>query len=85
MLNKLTEIHQEANGQLSWMRVACSLALLTGCYAIVIQLLLAVVVAIITRDLSQLSHIEWMQPIALIGVALTGKVAQKKTEINGNT
>jgi hypothetical protein len=43
------------------------------------------VVAIITRDLSQLSHIEWMQPIALIGVALTGKVAQKKTETNGNT
>jgi len=84
-MKSLLEIHQEANGQLSWMRIACSLALLTGCYAIVIQLLLAVVVAIITSDLSQLSYIEWMQPITLIGVALTGKAAQKKIETNGNT
>jgi len=39
-----------------------------------------VVVSIARQDLSELAHIEWMQPITLIGVALTGKVAQKKQE-----
>jgi len=68
------------NGELSWMRVGCSIALLTGSFAILIQLFLAVVVSIARQDLSELAHIEWMQPITLIGVALTGKVAQKREE-----
>jgi len=68
------------NGELSLMRVGCSIALLTGSFAILIQLFLAVVVSISRQDLSELAHIEWMQPITLIGVALTGKVAQKKQE-----
>jgi hypothetical protein len=85
MLNKLIEVHQDGTGQLSWMRFGCSLALVTGCLAIIIQLLCAVVVSIIVKDLGQLSNIEWMQPITLIGVALTGKAVQKKTETNGNT
>ena len=70
----------DKDGELSWMRVGCSAALLTGCFAILIQLFLAVVVSIAKQDLSELSHIEWMQPITLIGVALTGKVAQKREE-----
>lgn len=68
------------NGELSWMRVGCSIALLTGSFAILIQLFLAVVVSISRQDLSELAHIEWMQPITLIGVALTGKAVQKKQE-----
>lgn len=75
----LIETHSN-NGEISWMRVGCSIALLTGSFAILIQLFLAVVVSIARQDLSELAHIEWMQPITLIGVALTGKVAQKKQE-----
>jgi len=75
----LIETHSD-NGDLSWMRVGCSIALLTGSFAILIQLFLAVVVSIARQDLSELAHIEWMQPITLIGVALTGKVAQKREE-----
>lgn len=70
----------DKDGELSWMRAGCSVALITGCFAILIQLFLAVVVSIAKQDLSQLSHVEWLQPITLIGVALTGKVAQKKQE-----
>lgn len=75
----LIETHSN-NGEISWMRVGCSIALLTGSFAILIQLFLAVVVSISRQDLSELAHIEWMQPITLIGVALTGKVAQKREE-----
>jgi hypothetical protein len=75
----LIETHSN-NGEISWMRVGCSIALLTGSFAILIQLFLAVVVSIARQDLSELAHIEWMQPITLIGVALTGKVAQKREE-----
>ena len=63
-MNRLEKIHDDSHGNLSWMRVACSVALLTGVLAIFIQL----------------AHIEWMQPIALIGIAMTGKTAQKKIE-----
>lgn len=77
----LIKIHSDDNGQLSWMRAACSVALLTGCVSILLQLLLAIIFCIVHDDLSVLENIEWMQPIALIGIALTGKVAQKQTEI----
>lgn len=73
-------IHSDNDQNLSWMRVACSIVLLTGCLAILVQLFLAVIVSIAREDLSQLSNIEWLQPITLIGVALTGKVAQKREE-----
>lgn len=75
----LIETHSN-NGEISWMRVGCSAALLTGCFAILIQLFLAVVVSIAKQDLSELSHIEWMQPIALITAALAGKAGQKQIE-----
>ena len=81
MKDILIKIHTDGiGGQISWMRIGCSIALLTGSFAILIQLFLAVVVSIARQDLSELAHIEWMQPITLIGVALTGKVAQKKQE-----
>ena len=81
MKDILIKIHTDGiGGQISWMRIGCSIALLTGSFAILIQLFLAVVVSIARQDLSELAHIEWMQPITLIGVALTGKVAQKREE-----
>lgn len=77
----IAQIHQDSKGNLSWMRVACSAALLTGCWAIVIQLLIACVVVFFTdKGMEELTHIEWMQPVALIGVALAGKVGQKQIE-----
>lgn len=82
MKDILIKIHTDGiGGQVSWMRVGCSIALLTGSFSILIQLFLAVVVSIAKEDLSELAHVEWMQPITLIGVALTGKVVQKRDEI----
>jgi hypothetical protein len=68
------------NGEISWMRVGCSIALLTGSFAIHIQLFLAVVVSIARQDLSELAHIEWMQPISLILGAMGWKASQKHIE-----
>lgn len=80
-MNRLEKIHEDAHGNLSWMRVACSFALLTGVLAIFIQLLTACAVVFFTaKGMEELQHVEWMQPIALIGVALTGKTAQKQIE-----
>ena len=76
----LVQTHCDNDGNMSWMRVGCSVLPLTGCSSILIQLLLAVVVCIINGNLSELSNIEWMQPVSLMGIALTGKVVQKQTE-----
>jgi hypothetical protein len=80
-MNQLEKIHEDGQGNLSWMRVACSFALLTGVLAIFIQLFIACAVVVFTaKGMEELAHIEWMQPIALIGIAMTGKTAQKQIE-----
>tara|TARA_R110000868_G_scaffold261078_1_gene519178 strand:- start:32 stop:310 length:279 start_codon:yes stop_codon:yes gene_type:complete len=77
----LIKTHSDGDGELSWTRVGCSIILLTGVFLLVVQLLLAVVVILLTsKGMEELAHIEWMQPISLIGVALAGKVTQKKIE-----
>jgi hypothetical protein len=82
----LEKVHQDSNGQLSWMRVACSVALLTGVLAIFIQLGISCAVIFCTdKGMEELQHVEWMQPIALIGIAMTGKTAQKKIETDGKS
>lgn len=74
MKDILIKIHSDGkDGELSWMRVACSFILLTGIYAILVQLAMCDTVA-------DLGSIEWMQPVALIGTALMGKVGQKQIE-----
>jgi len=55
------------------MRIACTAILLTGVYAILIQLAMC-------DSVHELTHVEWMQPITLIGTALAGKVGQKQVE-----
>jgi hypothetical protein len=83
-MNQLEKIHNDGKGNLSWMRVACSVALLTGVLAIFIQLLTACSVVFFTaKGMEELTHIEWMQPIALIGLSFTGKAAQKQIEKDG--
>jgi hypothetical protein len=80
-MNRLEKIHEDGHGNLSWMRVACSVALLTGVLALFIQLFTACAVVFFTaKGMEELQHVEWMQPIALIGISLTGKTAQKKIE-----
>jgi hypothetical protein len=80
-MNRLEEMHRDNHGNLSWMRVACTVALLTGVLAIFIQLFIACAVVFFTsKGMEELAHIEWMQPIALIGLSFTGKAAQKKIE-----
>ena len=69
----LVQTHCDNNGNMSWMRVACSVILLTGVLTIIVQLAMC-------RNVEDLHYIEWMQPVTLIGVALTGKTAQKKLE-----
>lgn len=69
----LVQTHCDNNGNMSWMRVACSMILLTGVLSIAVQLGMC-------KDVEDLHYIEWMQPVTLIGVALTGKTAQKKLE-----
>jgi hypothetical protein len=83
MIEEIIDIHKE-HGQLSWMRALCSIVILTGCTAILLQLLLVIIFCIVYKDLSVLQHVEWMQPITLIGIALTGKAVQKKIE-NGKS
>ncbi len=83
-MNQLEKIHDDGKGNLSQMRVMCSLALLTGCGSILIQLFTACAVVLFTaKGMEQFSHIEWMQPIALIGIAMGGKSAQKQIEKDG--
>jgi hypothetical protein len=77
----LIKIHSDGNEQISWIRVGCSLILITALFLLVAQLLLAMAVILFTdKGMEELAHIEWMQPIAMIGIALTGKVAQKREE-----
>ena len=77
----VAQIHQDGKGNLSWMRVACSIALLTGCWAIVIQLYTVCAVVFFTvKVMEELTDIERIQPVALFGVALAGKVGQKQIE-----
>jgi len=57
-MNQLEKIHDDGKGNLSWMRVACSVALLTGVLAIFIQLLTACSVVFFTaKGMEELTHI----------------------------
>jgi hypothetical protein len=77
----LIKIHSDGNEQISWIRVGCSLVLITALFLLVAQLFLAMAVILFTdKGMEELAHIEWMQPIAMIGIALAGKVAQKREE-----
>jgi hypothetical protein len=81
MKDYLKEVLKDDKGFPSWVRVACSVVVLTGCFAIILQLLLAIAVILFTsKGMEELAHIEWLQPITLIGIGLTGKVAQKQIE-----
>lgn len=73
-------IHSDNDQNLSWMRVACSIVLLTGTWAILAQVSMALILCIWDKKLDELSKIEWMQPIALITAALAGKAGQKQIE-----
>jgi Na+-translocating ferredoxin:NAD+ oxidoreductase RnfE subunit len=70
----LKDALKDDKGQPSWLRVACSIIIITGCLSIFIQLLMC------GFNTELYKNIEWMQPITLIGIGLTGKVAQKQIE-----
>lgn len=76
----LYRIHSDNDQNLSWMRVACSIVLLTGTWSILAQVLIALILCIGNKNLDELSKIEWMQPIALITAGLAGKAGQKQIE-----
>jgi hypothetical protein len=70
----LKDAHKDDKGLPSWLRVACSIIILTGCLSILLQLLMC------GNNTALYKNIEWIQPITLIGIGLTGKVAQKQIE-----